>query len=233
LRAPSKTRMVVGMKKLLLLAIMFLPLSLKRKAYRAWFGYQIADDARIGLAFLFSKQVVMERGTRIGHFTIIKQLDTLRMAEGANIGAFNMVTAIPSHSNVHFTHQPERVPALIMGAHSSLTGRHYVDCCDTVTIGAFTIVAGMATRFFSHSVNMELNRQETAPITIGAYCMVGAGSIILKGSTLPDYCALGAGSTLQKTYFETHMLYSGVPATPVKQLSPHAAYFQRTTGFIA
>jgi acetyltransferase-like isoleucine patch superfamily enzyme len=221
------------MKKILLLAIMFLPMSLKRKAYRAWFGYQIADDARIGVAFIACKNVVMAQGTRIGHFTVIKQLDRLEMAEGANIGTFNMITAIPSHASVHFTHQPERYPALIIGAHSSLTGRHYVDCCDTVTIGAFTIVAGMGTRFFSHSVNMELNRQETAPIRIGSYCMVGAGSIILKGATLPDYCALGAGSTLQKTYFETHMLYSGVPANPVKQLSPNYAYFHRTAGFIA
>jgi acetyltransferase-like isoleucine patch superfamily enzyme len=221
------------MKKLLHLAVMFLPMPLKRMVYRRVFGYVIAPNARIGFALVMCKQLVMGDGARIGHFTVIKQLDSVQMAAGANIGTFNFITAIPSHSSVHFVDQPNRTPALIIGAHSSITGRHYLDCCDTVRIGDFTIIAGMRTCFFSHSVNMERNRQETAPITVGSYCMVGAGSMLLKGSVLPDYCALGAGSTLQKAYTETHMLYSGVPATNVRQLSPDYAYFKRTTGFIA
>ena len=228
------------MKKLLHLALMFLPMPLKRIAYHRLFGYEIAPSARIGFSLVMCKRLGMAEGARIGNFTVIKQLDRLEMGEGANIGAFNFITTIPSHSRVHFTDQPDRIPALSIGRHSSLTGRHYLDCCNTITIGAFTIIAGMRTSFFSHSVNMELNRQETAPITIGSYCMVGAGSIILKGAVLPDYSALGAGSTLQKAYSERYTLYSGVPAcvfkyisTPVKQLSPDYAYFRRTEGFIA
>ena len=221
------------MKKLLHLALIFLPMPLKRIAYRRLFGYEIAPSARIGLSLVMCGQVGMAEGARIGNFTVIKQLDRLEMAEGSNIGAFNFITAIPSRSRVHFVHEPARSPALIIGRHSSLTGRHYVDCCNTVTIGAFTIIAGMRTAFFSHSVNMELNRQETAPITIGSYCMVGAGSTILKGAVLPDYSALGAGSTLQKAYAERYTLYSGVPAIPTKALSPDCTYFRRTEGFIA
>ncbi len=220
-------------RKIIHIIVMFLPMPLKRIAYHRLFGYEIAPGARIGFSLVMCRKVGMAQGARIGNFTIIKQLDRLEMSEGANIGPFNVISAIPSHSRVHFAGEPARIPALIIGRHSSLTGRHYVDCCNTVTIGAFTIIAGMRTCFFSHSVNMELNRQESAPITIGNYCMVGAGSILLKGAVLPDYSALGAGSTLQKAYGDTHMLYSGVPATPVKSLSPDYAYFKRTQGFIA
>jgi acetyltransferase-like isoleucine patch superfamily enzyme len=221
------------MKKLLLLTTVIFPQPLKRLVYTKLFGYDIARDARIGFSYLSCKHITLASKARIGHGSVIKGLDELILGTSANIGHFNFITAMPSGSTKHFLHNTNRVPALKLGNYSSLTGRHYLDCCDTITIGAFTIVAGMRTSFFTHGIDLQENRQDAAPITIGNYCMIGATCVILKGAVLPDYSVLGANSTLQKAYAEPYTLYSGVPAMPVRQFSMDAKYFSRTTGFIA
>ena len=70
------------------------------------------------------------------------------------------------------------------------------------------------------------------PVLIGDYCFVGTGSIVLSGSVLPSYSVLGAGSVLNKAYEETHMLYAGNPARPVKKLDAELKYFVRSIGFV-
>jgi hypothetical protein len=43
---------------------------------------------------------------------------------------------------------------------------------------------------------------------------------------------LGAGSVLQKTYQTPYILYSGVPALPIKTFETEAKFFVRDTGFV-
>jgi hypothetical protein len=43
---------------------------------------------------------------------------------------------------------------------------------------------------------------------------------------------LGAKSLLNKPHQQTHCLYAGVPAKPIKSLEPDLKYFQREVGFV-
>jgi serine acetyltransferase len=61
---------------------------------------------------------------------------------------------------------------------------------------------------------------------------VGTDCVLLGGSALPSYSALGAKSLLNKAHSETHCLYAGVPAKPVKSLGSDMKYFQRESGFV-
>jgi carbonic anhydrase/acetyltransferase-like protein (isoleucine patch superfamily) len=72
----------------------------------------------------------------------------------------------------------------------------------------------------------------SAAVRIGRYCFVGTGSVLLKGSELPDCSVLAAGSSLSHAFDEAFMLYSGVPAKPVKPLDRDAEYFRRARGFV-
>lgn len=228
------------MKTILMLVAMLLPWNLRRTFLEKQFGFQIHPTACIGLAWIFPTRLIMEEGTSIGHFTVAKNLDLLHLQACATIGRGNWITGFPlqagraeaSPSEAHFASETERRPELIVGEHSAITNRHLIDCTSAVYIGAFTTVAGFASQFISHTIDIRLNRQTSRPIHIGKYCFVGTNCVVLGGAALPDYCVLGAKSLLNKTHSQTHRLYGGVPARELQTLPPDCGYFTRREGFV-
>jgi hypothetical protein len=186
----------------------------------------------MGLAWIYPKQLIMEEGTSIGHLTVCKGIDLLHLRAHSLIGRGNWITGFPRDSSAHFSHEPDRCPELIVGEHSAITHRHLIDCTNSVKIGKFTTFAGFQSQVLTHSIDLEQNRQISAPVRIGDYCFIGTNCVLLGGSTLPDYCVLGAKSLLNKKFAESHFLYGGVPARAVEPVSPGLAYFRRTEGFV-
>jgi acetyltransferase-like isoleucine patch superfamily enzyme len=211
---------------------MFLPWPVRRAILRGAFGYEIADDARIGLSLVYPKKLVLKAGARIGHLTVCKDIDRLELGEAASIGNFNWITGYPSGAGGHFAHQVDRKPELVLGAHAAITNRHLVDCTEYIHIGAFATFAGFASQLLAHSIDLAASRQEARPITIGDYCFVGTNCVLLGGSALPPYSVLGAKSLLNRTFTDRYYLYGGVPAKPIKALPETMAYFQRKTGYV-
>lgn len=207
-----------------------LPWILRRPLLNRLFGYQIAKSARIGLSVVASGKLIMEEHSSIGHFNVIKSLDLLHLRERAKLGGFNWVTGIGSDDQKHYAGEEGRRPELVIGRHASITARHFIDCSNRVTIGDFTTIAGAGTQILTHGIDILANRQRSAPVEIGRYCFVGTGSVLLKGSILPDCCVLAANSTLHRPQKETHVIYSGVPAAVAAKVSEDALYFHRTSG---
>jgi hypothetical protein len=209
-----------------------LPWPIRRQVLTRWFGYKLHPSSHIGLAWIFPNQLIMEANSRIGHLTVCKGVRLLQMGQFANIGRGNWITGFPLGSGVHFAHQQDRHPDLIMDEHSAITNQHLIDCTSEVRIGAFSTFAGFRSQILTHSIDLENSRQSSAPITIGRYCFTGTDCVLLGGSVLPDHCVLGAKSLLNKKYSATHLLYAGTPARPVKQLADNLAYFERTAGAV-
>lgn len=207
-----------------------LPWILRRRLLNQLCGYKIAKSARIGLSLVASEKLVMEERSTIGHFNVIKSLDLLHLGESAKIGNFNWVTGVVGDNQIHYTDEKGRRPELVIGQHVSITARHFIDCSNRVTIGDFSTIAGAGTQILTHAIDIIANRQRSAPVEIGRYCFVGTGSILLKGSSLPDCCVLAANSTLHRPQQQTHVIYSGVPATVAANISEDALYFHRTHG---
>lgn len=56
--------------------------------------------------------------------------------------------------------------------------------------------------------------------SIGNYCLIGIGAIIMDGAVLEDYVMLGAGALVPPgKKLESGMLYDGSPAKPSRPLS--------------
>jgi acetyltransferase-like isoleucine patch superfamily enzyme len=220
------------MKRLLMAISMLLPAAARRSFLQAQFGYNIHPTARIGFAWVAPTRLVMEEASEIGHLTVCKSIDLLHLKAHATIGRGNWITGFPLGLSPHFAEENNRRPELILGEHSAITHRHLIDCTNSVTIGRFTTMAGFQSQILTHSIDLERNRQTSAPVQIGDYCFVGTNSVLLPGSVLPSYSVLGAKSLLNRAFSETYHLYGGVPAQPIKQLSPDYAYFQRTQGFV-
>jgi hypothetical protein len=220
------------MSTVIMLLSMMLPWSIRRWVLQACFGYEIHPDARIGLAWVKPKRLVMEAGSEIGTFTVCKNLDLIHMHAQSHIGRGNWITGFPSGPSRHFSHEQERRPELILGEHAAITNRHLIDCTSRVVIGRFTTFAGFQSQILTHSIDLEACRQSSAPVSIGDYCFVGTNCIILGGSTLPSHSVLGAKSLLNKAFDEDHALYGGVPAVHLKKLSRECGYFQRAVGMV-
>lgn len=212
--------------------LLLMPWPLRRFLLQRIYGYQLHPSSRIGLAWVYPRQLVMAAGARIDHLTVVKGLDRLVMGEATLIGRLNWISAYPFGQPPHFMHQPARRPELELGAHAAITNRHILDCTERISIGAFATVAGFRSQLLTHSINLGTCRQEARPISIGAYCFVGTACTVLGGSTLPDCCVLGAHSLLNRAFSDTHRLYAGVPAESRRELNEQLPYFNRSTGFV-
>jgi UDP-3-O-[3-hydroxymyristoyl] glucosamine N-acyltransferase len=219
-------------KRILMLLSTVLPWDMRRSILQNQFGYQIHPSCRIGLCWISPSRLIMEEGSRIDHLTLCKNIDLLHLKAHSSIGRGNWITGFPLGPSPHFAEEKDRQPQLILGEHSAITHRHLIDCTSSVTIGKFTTVAGFQSQIITHTIDIERSRQTSAPVRIGDYCFVGTNSVLLGGSALPDFCVLGAKSLLSKIFTETYQLYGGVPASPIRKLSPDCKYFRRTEGFV-
>lgn len=223
----------MSFRELFSLATILMPWALRRALLVHVLGYKIDRSARIGFSLICPARLEMGPRSGIGHLTLCKRgVDLLRLGEGAIVGNLNWITAVPLKGSPYFRDGVDRHPELVVQDQAAITNRHFIDCTSSVSVGRFAILAGCRSVILSHSIDLVNCKQNSSPISIGAYCFVGAASVMLPGSALPDYSVLGANSLLNKTHTEQYFLYAGSPARPVKQLSSDIKYFTRTTGYV-
>jgi acetyltransferase-like isoleucine patch superfamily enzyme len=208
------------------------PWPLRRALLSIFYGYNIDKSARLGFCVILSKSVELGPNSRIGHLTLIKGLDELRLGSASLIGRLNWITGRAASNREFFTGDITRRSALIVEDHAAITHRHLIDCSATVHVGAFATVAGWRSQILTHSIDVTESRQSASPVSIGAYSFVGTSVTILKGAVLPARSVLAAGSVLAEPQQHELTLYGGVPARPLRDLDPALAYFQRSVGFV-
>ena len=210
-----------------------MPWPVKRFMLVKFFKYEIDRSAKIGFSWIFPKKLIMDSNSYIGNFNVAVHLDLLKLGKYSSIARGNWITGFPTNTDSkHFSHQKDRQSNLIIGEHSAITKNHHIDCTNVIQIGNFVTVAGYSSQLLTHSINIELNIQDSNPISIGNYCFVGTASTLLGGATLPDYSVLGANSLLNKSFSTPYRLYGGNPAKEIKELSQEYKYFKRETGFV-
>lgn len=220
------------MKTLLRFCVVMLPWVVRRQILTRCFGYSIHRTARIGYSWIFPEELVMGEGARIGHLNVAIHLARIELGPHASIGRRNWISGYPRGDIRHFSHCQGREPVLILGEHSAVTKNHHLDCTARIEVGRFTTIAGYASQFLTHSIDLEANRQDCAPIYIGEYCFVGTNVVVLGGARLPERSILGAKALLNKAHLEPARVYGGVPARAIKVVPPEAGYFRRTAGFV-
>lgn len=225
------------MKRLLKIAVQLilfaLPWGARRRMLESLFNWVIPSSAGIGYSILLVRRLKLEPNSRIGSLNFIKGLEVLELGEHSSIGNLNWITAFPiSPYSDHFKTELNRFPALRLGKHCAITNRHLIDCTNEVVLGEYSTFAGFRSQLLTHSIDIAAACQRSAPVTIGSYCFIGTGSILLPGSVLPDFCVLAAGSVMTEKLEHEFSLYGGVPARKIKELSRGSAYFTRTEGFI-
>ncbi len=221
------------MKKLISLLIVPLPWFLKRLFYTKIFKYKIHSKAKIGLSWIFPDHLIMDEYSRIGSLTICKNIKLLHLGKESKLGSLNWITGFPLGTNSkHFASEVNRIPQLLIKDYAAITGKHFIDCTNSITIGEYTTVAGIKSQLLTHSINLKTSKQESSPIEIGKYCFIGTSCVFLRGSKIPDYSIVGAMSLVNKQFNENNCLYGGVPVKRIKKLDNSYKYFERKIGFV-
>jgi len=212
--------------------VMFVPRRLRPRLLGLLPGFDVHPTSSIGFSFLCpSKTLFLGPGTFIGHLNFCRGLERVELGAHSRIGNLNWITGYPRRAaDPIFAAYPARVPELVLEEHAAITRSHYVDCTDSIRIGAFATVGGLHSVLLTHSITLQSGRQACRPIRVGRYCLVGTNSVLLGGSVLPDFSALGALSMLRDAHDAPYRLYAGNPARAVRDLDPDANYFHRTTG---
>jgi acetyltransferase-like isoleucine patch superfamily enzyme len=222
------------MKKIFSLIILFFPWRIRFFLYTFFFKYEIDYDSYIGFSWLYPEHLILKKGAKIGHLNFCKNIKLLKLEQNSIIGALNWITGFPIIENYsgHFSKEKYRMPQLLLGKHSAITSRHYIDCTNSISIGDFSTIAGLRSQFLTHSINIQKSEQGSERIEIGMYCFLGSGCTILSGSRIPDYSVIGAMSLVNKQLTNTYTLYAGVPVEKLKDLPVDSKYFLRAKGFV-
>jgi len=219
----SKFRLVV------LGFIAVLPSFLMRPCYRLLFGYRVGKRVRIGFSIIDAGQCVIEDDVRIGHLNIVLGVGKLALADHVRIGHLNIIrggeevqlgrfSEIIRMNEINSIPDPDVVnpvePCFSLGPGSVITAGHKIDFTDRVDIGRRAIIGGRNSSLWTH------NRQKTLPIRIGDFAYVGSEIRMAPGSSIPPRCVVGIGSVITGEIESPGWLIAGVPAKPIKELSP-------------
>lgn len=206
-----------------------LPSFLKRPIYRFLFGYRIGRRVRIGLSIidvgeceigddvsighlnLFTRvgKLVIGDHVRIGFLNILRGGDEVRLGRYAELIRMNEINSIPDPDVVNPVD-----PRFLLGAGSVITAGHKIDFTDRVEIGRRSIIGGRNSSLWTH------NRQRTQPVRIGDFAYIGSEIRVAPGGMIPSRCIVGIGAVITGTIKAEGWLIGGVPAKPLKELSP-------------
>jgi acetyltransferase-like isoleucine patch superfamily enzyme len=214
------------------MALIIVPSRIKIPMYRLLFGYRIGRRVTIGLSWIEVGHLEIGDDAHIGHFNRLKNIPHVTIGDHTSIGTGNTFTAADEFTNAQGIAARGNKPALEIGRHCGITIGHYFDVQDSVQIGAFTVIAGLSSVFFTHYLDVLTSAQSTKPISIGRYCMIGSNAHFVPGSGLADYCVVGMGSVVTKMAADPYTQYAGNPAAAVRALPHDAAYFLRSSGWI-
>jgi acetyltransferase-like isoleucine patch superfamily enzyme len=221
------------MKILIQFLFFFIPWSIRRIALNRIFGFDISAKSKIGFSLLLCDELVLSADSRIGHLVFCKNIDRLFLHESATIGSLNFITGFNTNSTNEYKHRVLRKCELILGEHSAITSRHFIDCNGGVYIGKYSTIAGIRSIFMSHSIDIYNNRQDAECIVIGDFCFIGSNVTVLKGVKIASNVVLAAGSVVSASLDKPFSLYGGVPSRWIKDLPlEKVKYFQRKIGFV-
>ena len=210
--------------------MLLLPSRLKGRLGRKLLGWDVHPTAFIGRSVILVDHLSMGPGASIGPLNVIKDLEELRLGEGASIASRNWIIGIPRSPDPGtdvFPQSPNRRPSLVMGKHAMITVAHEIDCCDRIELGDYSSLAGFRCTILTHSLNLVRDRFVTGSVEIGDHAAVMSGSTMLSGTRVPPRSIVSACSVVNTPLNDELTFYSGNPAEAVRSLPESLGFFHR------
>ena len=219
------------MKIFLQLFLLFFPWRFRVFFLRKLYGFEISHTAKICFSVIDTKNLRMSSSSSIGHLNYVRSCRLIQLGSNSSIGNLNWISGEAAYL-------PERPGdkvangTLLLADHAAITGRHYIDCSGGISVGAFSILAGVRSSVLTHEIDLYRSIQMTKSVWIDDYCFIGTGCTLTSGCTIPRNCVLAAGSVNGNELNEPKSLYGGVPARKIKDLDDDTKFFTRQAGFV-
>ncbi len=112
----------------------------------------------------------------------------------------------------------------------------YIQGIGGIEIGDYTQIAPNVAIISANHSCYDNRVHEPRKVTIGKYCWLGFGCVILPGVILGDFTIVGANTTVTKSYPDGHCVLVGSPARQVSKLEEAKCVRHKSTheyhGFI-
>jgi UDP-3-O-[3-hydroxymyristoyl] glucosamine N-acyltransferase len=215
----------VNVHSILVIVVALLPASRFKNAALRRLGWTVGHNVELGPCLVTRiDEAQIGDNAKIGSFNVFRNLARFQLREGAQIGQWNWVTAS------HHIRQAGGPGSFELGAQSSLTSRHYVDCTGGVRVGAYTTIAGERSTFLTHGISWVSSDQTYDSIEIGSFCLLSSNVQVAPGAFVGDRVVVGMGATIAGDLSEPG-LYVQPRATLVKR-DLGGRYFERRQGHI-
>lgn len=206
--------------------LLLLPQRLVHVYARRVLGWDIHPTAYIGRSLIQVRKVTMGPHASIGSLNYFRDVEELRMGEGANIATRNWIIGIARESAI-FADKPNRDPSLIMGDWSGITVGHEIDLADRLELGRNAMIAGFRSAILTHSLNLVTDKFVTGKVTLGDYGVLMSGCTMQNGTRVPAYSIVSAGSVVATKLSKEYTFYRGNPAEAIRDLPPTLGIFNR------
>lgn len=101
----------------------------------------------------------------------------------------------------------------------------YIHGINGIRIGDYTQIAqNVAILSGNHNPYNLTEALQSSPISIGKYCLLGFGSVILPNVILGDYTIVGANAVVTKSFPDGYVVLAGNPARPLRTLDRGMAH---------
>jgi len=188
-------------------------------------GHNIKFGAKIGISFICAEKIFLQEGVRVGHFNFVR-VNRLVMRRNATLGRSNLINgplsvilgvqaAIGNRNKI--LRGPLGLvvsgPALFrLGELTKITADHRIDCTASVTVGAFSTIAGTSCELWTHGYVHDQTGpgryRIDGPVRIGHNVYIGSASVITAGVTIADGVIIGAGTTVARSLLEPGLYVS-------------------------
>lgn len=222
LRASARLRALVAMM------VVPLPSCCKTYAFRTLFGWSIAPTAKIGISYVAATDLVMGEDARIGHLSVFRDVRVV-MGVSSGIGNWNWVSSARAFT-LHGVIKPNE-STLVLGDHSFITSRHYIDASGGVVIGAFSTIAGVRSTILTHQIDLRNSVQSLRSVHVGNYCFISSNVCLVPGAVVGDRAVVAMGAVVVG-HLEGGQLHGGVPAQRIPSDIASGRYFVRLHGVV-
>lgn len=178
-------------------------------------GHRVARTARIGPSVvaverlwmqdgstirlgnvLRCRRVIMRRQSYLDRFNRFTGPFTLALSEAAAFGRTNVVYRAPHPTSIG--------PAMLrLGKLSKITSSHLVDCTCTISIGAYSTIAGAGSQLWTHGYKHARQGpgryRIDGRIDIGSNVYIGSASVLNAGLHIADGVTVGSHSSVSKS----------------------------------
>jgi acetyltransferase-like isoleucine patch superfamily enzyme len=207
--------------------VALLPCRVKLFVYRSVFKYRIGARVRIGVSILDVAACDVGDDVEIGHGNLIFQVGHLTLGDHARIGHLNIVrggaaVTIGRYADILRLNEINSIvdprvdrpvdPRFVLGTGSTITTGHKIDFTDRVDIGRMTVLGGRHSSLWTHA------RQQTGPISIGAWNYLGSEIRVAPGTTIGSRCIVGMGAVVVSSFPDATVL-GGVPARAIRDVT--------------